>query len=127
MEVSAAAAVAIDLRYLIETEDLFEPGKVEEICALIQDREVSILRCLITPELKQNLIFQLQLNSNLEDILAKQCHFEARLRSVGKAISGLTTAQNNAGELRGMINHTSELSENVSMKVRRLDEARVSG
>lgn len=30
-----------DYRYLLDTEDLFEPGKVEEICALIQAHEVS--------------------------------------------------------------------------------------
>lgn len=74
----------------------------------------------------QTLHFQDQLNTHLEDVLAKQCHLEARLRSVGKAITGLTIAQTNACELSGQINQTSELSENVSMKVRRLDEARVS-
>lgn len=32
---------SIDIRYLLENEDLFEPGKVDEICGLIQEREVS--------------------------------------------------------------------------------------
>lgn len=39
-------------------------------------------------------------------------------------MGALTIAKNNANELDGMINHTSNLSENVSAKVRRLDEAR---
>lgn len=65
------------------------------------------------------------MNSHLEEILSKQCHLEARLRNVGKAINSLATAKNNAGELSEMINHTSQLSESVSKKVRKLDEARV--
>lgn len=69
--------------------------------------------------------FQTKLDFHLEEILSKQCHLEARLRSVGKAINGLTTAKSNAEALNDMVNHTSELSENVSAKVRRLDEARV--
>lgn len=44
---------------------------------------------------------------------------------MGKAINGLTTAKNNAEALNDMVNHTSKLSENVSAKVRRLDESRV--
>lgn len=78
----------------------------------------------VNNRMKSNL-FQLQLNTHLEEILSKQCQLEARLRSVGKAINSLNTAKNNAGELSEMINHTSELSESVSKKVRKLDEARV--
>lgn len=61
---------------------------------------------------------------HLKDLLSKQCQLESRLQNVGKSINSLTSAKNNAGTLGGMITHTSQLSENVSSKVRRLDEAR---
>lgn len=119
---------SVDLRYLIENEDLFEPAKIDEICGYIQDRKVQWNSGSIITESKSIILilFQKQLNANLEQTLSKQCHLEVRLRSVGKALNGLVLAEQNATTLNDMINHTAELAERVSAKVRRLDEARVS-
>lgn len=48
------------------------------------------------------------------------------MNGIGRTLSGLTTASNESKTLNSMIENTSVLAENVSAKVRRLDEARVS-
>lgn len=47
------------------------------------------------------------------------------MSGIGRALSGLSLVSNDSRILNDMISHTAELSENVSAKVRRLDEARV--
>ena len=49
------------------------------------------------------------------------------MRSIGVALSGLSVVSDKSRQLSDMINHTATLAESVSAKVRRLDEARVSG
>ncbi|KAG4073194.1 hypothetical protein HA402_002583 [Bradysia odoriphaga] len=46
------------------------------------------------------------------------------MSGIGRALSGLSLVSNDSRNLNDMISHTAELSENVSAKVRRLDEAR---
>ncbi|XP_034237746.1 conserved oligomeric Golgi complex subunit 4 [Thrips palmi] len=60
----------------------------------------------------------------LETLLARQCHLEAKLRSVTKALPNLQIVKTDAQQLSQMIAHTSTLAENVSAKVRKLDDAR---
>lgn len=48
---------SIDIRYLIENEDLFEPGKVDEICGLIKEREVKENIIKIGREILKFMIF----------------------------------------------------------------------
>lgn len=48
------------------------------------------------------------------------------MSGIGRALTGLSLVSNDSRNLSEMISHTAELSENVSAKVRRLDEARVS-
>lgn len=62
----------------------------------------------------------------METLLARQCHLEAKLRSVTKAVPNLQIVKTDAQQLSQMIAHTSNLAENVSAKVRKLDDARVS-
>lgn len=45
--------------------------------------------------------------------------------SIGRALTGLNIVHGDSKKLSDMIIHTSVLAENVSVKVRRLDEARV--
>ena len=47
------------------------------------------------------------------------------MHHIGLALSNLNAVSENSKNLSNMINHTAELAENVSAKVRRLDEARV--
>lgn len=46
------------------------------------------------------------------------------MHGIGRALSGLAIVQNDSTKLTDMIGHTAQLAENVSAKVRRLDEAR---
>ncbi|XP_062545749.1 conserved oligomeric Golgi complex subunit 4 [Armigeres subalbatus] len=64
------------------------------------------------------------IDSRLEDILSQQCQLEAKMRNIGMALSGLSLVADKSRNLSRMIDHTSQLAENVSAKVRRLDEAR---
>lgn len=48
------------------------------------------------------------------------------MTNIGRSLSSLTTASNEANTVNTMIENTSQLAENVSSKVRRLDEARVN-
>lgn len=50
---------------------------------------------------------------------------EAKLRNVTKALPNLQIVRTDAQQLSEMIAHTSKLAENVSAKVRKLDDARV--
>ncbi len=58
--------------------------------------------------------------------MSRQCHLEAKLRSVTKALPNLQIVKSDAQHLSEMIAHTSNLAENVSAKVRKLDDARVN-
>lgn len=69
---------------------------------------------------------QNELDSRLEELLSRQCRVERQMNSVGKSLSSLTNAGHESNALNTTIVKTSQLAEDVSAKVRRLDEARVS-
>nr|CAD7434218.1 unnamed protein product [Timema monikensis] len=65
-----------------------------------------------------------EVNNALETLLARQCHLEAKLRSVTKVLPNLHIVHSDTRRLTDMITFTSTLAENVSAKVRHLDIAR---
>ncbi|XP_063703131.1 conserved oligomeric Golgi complex subunit 4 [Culicoides brevitarsis] len=64
------------------------------------------------------------INKRLQNILSKQCQVEARILGIGKSMVVLSTAHSETKKLSERLVSTAELAENVSAKVRRLDEAR---
>lgn len=48
------------------------------------------------------------------------------MNGIGRALNNLTVLGNESKQISNTIHHTAILAENVSAKVRRLDEARVS-
>ncbi|KAH8306683.1 hypothetical protein KR044_006526 [Drosophila immigrans] len=63
-------------------------------------------------------------NVKLGSFLAKQCQIEAKLSGVGRAMTALSTVENDSNKLNRQIVNTANLAESVSAKVRRLDLAR---
>lgn len=47
------------------------------------------------------------------------------MNNIGRSLTGLKVANDESNKVNSMIENTSILAENVSAKVRRLDEARV--
>lgn len=70
--------------------------------------------------------FQKEFNEKLEAILLRQVNMEAKMRNIGKTLTGLNVVSEDTKKLASQIAHTSNLAEKVSEKVRRLDEARVT-
>lgn len=66
------------------------------------------------------------MNARLEELLGQQSKIEHQMTSIGRSLAGLTVASDEANKVNSMIENTSTLAENVSGKVRRLDEARVN-
>uniref|UniRef100_U5EZ33 Conserved oligomeric Golgi complex subunit 4 n=1 Tax=Corethrella appendiculata TaxID=1370023 RepID=U5EZ33_9DIPT len=94
-----------EIQTLIEDLDIKTQNGIEKACERITEKEQEI-------------------DKKLEDILSKQCHLEAKMRNISHALHSLNQVGDNSKKLSEMINHTAELAENVSAKVRRLDEAR---
>lgn len=67
---------------------------------------------------------QVEVNSRLDAVLSRQCHIDSKMNGIGRALSGLAIVNGDSKKLSGMIGRTAILAENVSAKVRRLDEAR---
>lgn len=65
-----------------------------------------------------------EINKRLSAILSRQCHIDSKMNGIGRSLSGLATVSTDSTHLTDMIGHTALLAENVSAKVRRLDEAR---
>lgn len=63
-------------------------------------------------------------NDKLREILSRQDQIDAKITGIIRGMSEIGLVKNDAGKLSEMINHTGVLAENVSAKVRRLDEAR---
>uniref|UniRef100_A0A182P685 Conserved oligomeric Golgi complex subunit 4 n=1 Tax=Anopheles epiroticus TaxID=199890 RepID=A0A182P685_9DIPT len=93
------------LNAFVEDSDISTAEGIEEICQRITAKEQ-------------------QIDTRLEEILSQQCQLEAKMRSIGVALSGLNVVSDKSRQLSDMINHTANLAESVSAKVRRLDEAR---
>lgn len=66
------------------------------------------------------------MNAALEALIQRQCHLGGKLRSISQALPNLQNLKGDACNLSERITFTSNLAENVSAKVRQLDEARVS-
>ncbi|XP_053675501.1 conserved oligomeric Golgi complex subunit 4 [Anopheles nili] len=95
----------IKLEAFIGDSDIATPAGIEDVCQRISAKELKI-------------------DARLEEILSQQCQLEAKMRNIGVALSGLSVVSDKSRHLSEMINHTATLAENVSAKVRRLDEAR---
>lgn len=65
-------------------------------------------------------------NVRLEELLGRQSKIERQMNNIGRSLASLNVAGDEANKVNSMIENTSSLAENVSAKVRRLDEARVS-
>ncbi|XP_046385126.1 conserved oligomeric Golgi complex subunit 4 [Ischnura elegans] len=78
----------------------------------------------IEEEHKRLLQQEEEVNIQLDALLSRQCHLEAKLRSVTKVLPSLKVVHSDATKLCEMISYTSNLAENVSAKVRKLDLAR---
>lgn len=59
-------------------------------------------------------------------MLGRQSKIERQMNNIGRSLTGLKVANDESNKVNSMIENTSVLAENVSAKVRRLDEARVS-
>lgn len=66
------------------------------------------------------------MNARLEELLGRQSKIEHQMTNIGRSLVGLNVASDEANKVNSMVENTSSLAENVSAKVRRLDEARVS-
>lgn len=123
----------IGIEELVKDVDLSSDDGIAEVCAKINRLNVSIVKSKQffgrAPKQKNfHFFFQHQQNvtDRLDAVLSRQCHIESKMSGIGRALSGLSLVSNDSRNLSEMISHTAELSENVSAKVRRLDEARVS-
>ncbi|XP_053694631.1 conserved oligomeric Golgi complex subunit 4 [Sabethes cyaneus] len=95
----------IKLDSLVEDCDISTQEGIDEVCRKITSKEKEI-------------------DSRLEEILSQQCQLEAKMRNIGLALGNLSLVADKSQNLSAMIGHTAQLAENVSAKVRRLDEAR---
>ncbi|XP_058819373.1 conserved oligomeric Golgi complex subunit 4 [Topomyia yanbarensis] len=95
----------LQLNSLVEGCDLNTHEGIDDACRKVTCREKEI-------------------DARLEGILSQQCQLEAKMRNIGLALGSLSLVADKSRNLSTMIEHTSQLAENVSAKVRRLDEAR---
>lgn len=66
------------------------------------------------------------MNVRLEELLGRQSKIERQMNNIGRSLTSLKVADDESNKVNSMIENTSILAENVSAKVRRLDEARVN-
>lgn len=59
-------------------------------------------------------------------LLSRHCQLDAKVRGITKVLPNLQVIHSDALQLSEMITFISTLAENVSAKVRQLDNARVS-
>ncbi|XP_014259594.1 conserved oligomeric Golgi complex subunit 4 [Cimex lectularius] len=60
----------------------------------------------------------------LQNLLSRHCHLEAKVKNIVKILPNLELVNSDAVQLSEMIGFASNLAENVSYKVRKLDTAR---
>lgn len=65
------------------------------------------------------------INKQLNHILSRHYHVEAKLQNISKVLPNVVVIRAESEKFRDMINHTNDLAEKVSAKVRHLDLARV--
>lgn len=120
-----------------ENEDLSTDEGIEAICEKIRNLNVSQI-CVLNHYSGQLSVFKqnkhsfflkskLQdgVNVRLEELLGRQSKIERQMNNIGRSLSSLKVSNDEANKVNSMIENTSVLAENVSAKVRRLDEARV--
>ncbi len=74
-----------------------------------------------------SLLFQERVDNELDDLLGRQVHLEARLRSLSSDAPRMKSTQSEARKLSSVISFTAKLAEGVSAKVKQLDLAKVRG
>ncbi|XP_012538440.1 conserved oligomeric Golgi complex subunit 4 isoform X1 [Monomorium pharaonis] len=67
---------------------------------------------------------EVSIKKNLDTILTRRCHVEAKLQNIGKVLPNVIVIRTEGEKFCDMIARTNELAENVSAKVRQLDLAR---
>ncbi|KAG7204148.1 hypothetical protein KM043_001990 [Ampulex compressa] len=67
---------------------------------------------------------EIAVTKNIENILSRQCHIEAKLQSISKVLPNVVVIRTEGEKFCDMIARTNDLAENVSAKVRQLDLAR---
>lgn len=67
---------------------------------------------------------EVAINKQLNNILSRHYHVEAKLQNISKVLPNVVVIRGESEKFRDMINHTNELAEKVSAKVRHLDLAR---
>lgn len=111
------------------------PPKEENLPAILnklQEDEVFENNCFSCYNLLCNFwlshssILQVIVNTQLDHILMRHCHVEAKLQSIGKVLPNVAVIRSEGEKFRNMIDRTNKLAEKVSAKVRQLDLARVS-
>lgn len=116
---------------ILEDEDLSTDEGIEKACQKITSAEVAIIKYQFISEdflIYNNtniMILQDVITKQLENLLSRQNHIESKLMSISQSKGNLQVIYKDAVNLESMINNTANLAENVSAKVRRLDEARV--
>lgn len=67
---------------------------------------------------------EVTINKQLNHILSRHYHVEAKLQNISKVLPNVVVIRAESEKFRDMINHTNDLAEKVSAKVRHLDLAR---
>ena len=75
--------------------------------------------------LNENSLAQVRVNNELEQMLQRHCHVEAKLQNISKVLPNVVVIRTESQKFSDMINRTNRLAEAVSAKVRQLDLARV--
>lgn len=115
---------------LYENEDLSTDEGIEGICEKIKNLNVSKLAARIVETQSKHFLFskskfQDGVNVRLEELLGRQSKIERQMNNIGRSLAVLKVSNDESNKVNSMIENTSVLAENVSAKVRRLDEARV--
>ncbi|XP_051154343.1 conserved oligomeric Golgi complex subunit 4 isoform X1 [Leptopilina boulardi] len=67
---------------------------------------------------------EVTINKQLNHILSRHYHVESKLQNISKVLPNVVVIRAESEKFRDMINHTNDLAEKVSAKVRHLDLAR---
>ncbi|XP_043275819.1 conserved oligomeric Golgi complex subunit 4 [Venturia canescens] len=67
---------------------------------------------------------EVRVNNELEQMLQRHCHVEAKLQNISKVLPNVVVIRAESEKFCAMINRTNKLAEAVSAKVRQLDLAR---
>ncbi|XP_014235606.1 conserved oligomeric Golgi complex subunit 4 isoform X1 [Trichogramma pretiosum] len=86
--------------------------------------ESSLIEDNLTNDLHKLQEDEVIVNQQLDQILMRHCHVEAKLQSIRKVLPNVAVVKAETEKFRDMIHHTNILAEKVSAKVRQLDLAR---